>query len=81
MIAAADFFAVEVWTCFGLIRLLVLFVIEIVTRKVHVAGINRSGDGVWMEQVGRNLVDAEEGFLQKAQYLIHYRDPLLSAQF
>ena len=34
-----------------------------------------------MEQVGRNLVDAEDGFLRGPKYLIHDRDPLFTAHF
>jgi putative transposase len=65
MIAAADFFTVEAWTAFGLARFLVFFVIELATRKVHIGGIHRKPDGAWMEQVGRNLVDVEDGFLRR----------------
>ena len=38
-IAAADFFSVEVLTRGGLVRYLVLFVIELMTRLVHISGI------------------------------------------
>jgi hypothetical protein len=38
-IAAADFFSVEVLTRGGLIRYLVLFVIDLKTRRVHIAGV------------------------------------------
>ena len=34
-----------------------------------------------MEQVGRNLVDGEEGFLRGRRYLIHDRDPLFTQHF
>jgi hypothetical protein len=36
---AADFFTVEVWTRRGLQRFIVLFFIELSTRKVQIAGI------------------------------------------
>ena len=36
---AADFFTVEVWTRRGLQRFLVLFFIELSTRRVQIAGI------------------------------------------
>ncbi len=39
LIVAADFFTVEVWTRKGLQRFMVLFVIELSTRKVQIAGI------------------------------------------
>ena len=38
VLAAADFFTVEVWTATGLTRYVVLFVIELATRRVHIAG-------------------------------------------
>ena len=41
LIVAADFFTVEVWTCRGLQRFVVLFFMELSTRRVHVAGIAR----------------------------------------
>ena len=39
MLAAADFFSVEVWTPLGLVRYHVFFVIRLITREVHIAGI------------------------------------------
>ena len=39
LIVAADFFTVEVWTRRGLRRFLVLFFIELSTRKVEIAGV------------------------------------------
>lgn len=81
MIAAADFFAVEVWTCVGLVRLLVFFVIELATRRVHIVNVHRNPDGAWMNQVGRNLVDHHDGFLRRKLFLIHDRDPLFTAEF
>jgi hypothetical protein len=50
MIAAADFFTVEVWTRFGLLRYLVFFVMERSTRRVQVAGVHRSPDVEWTTQ-------------------------------
>jgi transposase InsO family protein len=80
-IAATDFFTVEVLTMRGLVRYLVLFVIDLKTRRIAIAGIERQANGVWMEQVARNLTDAEAGFLCGAGYLIHDRDPLFMAEF
>ena len=40
---AADFFTVEVWTRRGLQRFIVLFFIELSTRKVEIAGIAIAG--------------------------------------
>ena len=80
-IAAADFFSVEVLTRGGLVRYLVLFVIDLKTRRVHVAGITSQADGAWMAQVARNLTDAAAGPLTGFGHLIVDRDPLYTAHF
>ncbi len=80
-IVATDFFSVEVLTRWGLVRYLVLFVIDLETRRVEIAGIAQRPDGDWMKQIARNLTDAEEGFLKGARYLIHDRDPLFTQAF
>jgi putative transposase len=81
LIVAADFFTVEVWTRRGLRRFIVLFFIELSTRKVQIAGIATDANGLWMSQVGRNLTDAVDGILKGKRYLIHDRDPLFTAEF
>lgn len=81
LMAAADFFTVEIWTTIGLARFLVFFVIDLATRRVHIGGIQRKPDGPWMDQVARNLVDADERFLRGPKYLIHDRDPLFTTHF
>ncbi len=80
-IAAADFFTVEVVSRVGLIRYLVFFVIDLPTRKVEIAGIAPIPDGLWMEQVARNLIDDFSGFLRGKRFLIHDRDPLFTRGF
>ena len=62
VITAADFFTVEVWTHLGLQRYVVLFFIELSTRKVEIAGIVRNPNALCMRQIGRNLTDAVDGF-------------------
>jgi len=81
LIAATDFFTVEVWTRRGLQRFLVLFFIELSTRKVEIAGIAQVANGLWMSQIARNLTDAVDGILAGKKYLIHDRDPLFTAEF
>ena len=81
VMVAADFFTIEVWTRSGLTRFMVLFLIDLSTRRVVIAGIATKADGIWMEQVARNLCDAGEGFLTGKRYLIHDRDPLFTAEF
>jgi transposase InsO family protein len=80
-IAAADFFTVEVLTPRGLVRYAVLFVIDLKTRRVHIAGIVHEPYGAWMAQIARSLTDAVDGFLRGSSYLIHDRDPLFTRQF
>lgn len=80
-LAAADFFTTEVWTRSGLTRFSVLFVIHLPSRRVEIAGISPTPNGVWMEQVARNLVDALAGFLRGKTHLIHDRDPLFTKAF
>jgi putative transposase len=80
-IAATDFFNVEVLTMHGLVRYSVLFVIDLKTRCVHLAGIAHDPYGAWMEQVARNLTDAVDGFLKDTRYLFHDRDPLFTQRF
>jgi hypothetical protein len=81
LIVAADFFTIEVWTRSGLQRFVVLFVIELSTRRVEIAGIASAATGLWMAQMARNLTDANDGILNGKRYLIHDRDPLFTAEF
>jgi hypothetical protein len=46
LIVAADFFTIEAWTRRGLQRFMVLFFIELSTRKVEIAGIASVADGL-----------------------------------
>lgn len=81
LIVAADFFTVEVWTKRGLQRFIVLFFIELHTRKVEVVGIASKANRLWMSQIGRNLTDGIDGILKGKRYLIHDRDPLFTIDF
>ena len=45
---AADFFTVEMWTRRGLRRVLVLFFLELSTRRVAIGGIASRVNGLWM---------------------------------
>jgi len=80
-IAGGDFLSVEVLSPFGLIRYFVFFVIDIASRRVHIAGITNQISEAWMMQVARNLTDCDEGFLRKIRYLILDRDPNYSTKF
>lgn len=50
-IAATDFFTVEVVTWRGLVRYFALFVIDLKTRRVEIAGLVASPSGLWMTQI------------------------------
>lgn len=80
-IAATDFFSVAVLTRAGLVRYLVLFVIDLETRRVQIANISAQRCGQLLEQVSRNMTDPFDGFLRKHRYLIHDRDPLFTKNF
>jgi putative transposase len=80
MIVAADFFTVEVWTASGLQRFVVLFFMELSTRRVEIGGISAVANGLWMNQIARNLTDSVDGLLTGKRYLIH-RDPLFTDEF
>jgi transposase InsO family protein len=80
-IAATDFFSVEVLTWHGLVRYCVMFLIDLETRRVHIANIARQPYGQLVEQVARNLPDPMAGFLRGCCYLIHDRDPVFTQRF
>jgi len=64
-----------------LVRFHVLFVIELSSRRVEIAGITPQPSEAWMMQIARNLTDAEDGFLRDKRHLIMDRDPLFNAGF
>jgi transposase InsO family protein len=80
-IVASDFFTVEAWTKNGLQRFVVLFFMELSTRRVEIGGIASQANGFWMAQIARNLTDGVDGFLRRKRYLIHDRDPLYTREF
>ena len=81
VLAAADFFTVEVWTGSRLTRFAVLFVIDLATRRVDIAGIVSEPDNAWVLQCGRQVSDPVEGCLVGKRYLLHDRDPLFTDAF
>ena len=67
VLAAADFFTVEVWAPRGLVTFYVFFVIELETRKIEIAGSLRVPNEAWMMQIGRNITDPIDGFLAEKE--------------
>ncbi len=80
-LAAADFFTVEVARPWGLVTHYVFFVMELSTRRVHIAGVTPNPDARFMMQVARNLTDAFDGFLLGKRYLILDRDSKYTDDF
>ena len=80
-IAATDFFSAEVWTARGLRTYYVLFVIDLKTRRAHLAGITTNPDDAFMAQIARNLTDSVDGFLAGHRFLICDRDSKFTPQF
>jgi transposase InsO family protein len=81
VLAAADFFSMEVWTSAGLTRFAILFVTDLATRQVEIAGILREPDSAWVVQCGRQLTDPDEGCLRGKRFLLHDRDPRFTGAF
>ena len=54
-IVASDFFTIEAWTPTGLKRFMVLFFMELSTRRVEIGGIASKANGLWMAQIARNV--------------------------
>jgi transposase InsO family protein len=81
VIAAADFFTVDVWTKRGLVTHYVFFVIHHATRMVEIAGVTPNPGGNFMTQVARNLTDHVDGFLRDKKLLILDNDSLFAKQF
>ena len=80
-LAAIDFFTKEIYTARGLVRYMVLVVIDYKTRKVEIAGIVQQAYGDWMVQIARNLTDPIDGFLKDKKFLVMDRDPVFTGKF
>ncbi|HMF93974.1 MAG TPA: hypothetical protein VKE96_06765 [Vicinamibacterales bacterium] len=93
VLAATDFFTVDVWTGCDLTRFGVLFIIDLSTRRIHSAGIASEPDSAWMSQISRNLTtpdfgspDVQECPAAPSPMLLdagtaHPTGPLLAARF
>lgn len=81
LLAATDFFTVEVWTVRGLVAYYVLFTIHLATRRVYVAGITTDPNSAFMLQVARQLTDAFDGALNDVRFLIMDWDTKFTQHF
>lgn len=79
VLAATDFFTVEVATWHGLVTSYVLVVMALRTRQVHVAGITPHPTTAFRQQCARQVTDPFEGCLRGKRYLIHDRDTKCTA--
>ncbi|HEY5869939.1 MAG TPA: transposase, partial [Candidatus Tectomicrobia bacterium] len=81
VLAAMDFFTVEVATWHGLVTYYVLVVMDLATRRVQVAGITPHPTAAFVQQCARQLTDPFDGFLLGKRYLIHDRDTKFTQAF
>jgi putative transposase len=81
VLAATDFFTVEVATWQGLVTYYVLVVMELNTRQVEIAGITPHPTAAFMQQCARQLTDHFDGFLLGKRYLLHDRDSTFTDAF
>src|SRR5499426_3149369 len=68
VLAATDFFTVEVATWHGFVTYYVLVVMELATRRVEIAGLTPHPTAAFMQQCARQLTDPWEGFLREKRY-------------
>jgi putative transposase len=73
-LVAADFFTTEVWTPRGLVTYYTVFVLELQSRRVHVAGSTPYPDEAFVVQAMRDLANAIDGILVEGCVLICDRD-------
>jgi transposase InsO family protein len=81
VLAATDFFTVEVATWHGLVTYDALVVMELATRRIQIAGITPYPTAAFMQQCARQLTDSFDGFLLGQRYLIHDRDTKFTQAF
>jgi len=74
VLAAIDFFTVEVLTWRGLATCYVLFFLHLETRRVTLAGITQHPTEEWIVQMARNAVDDVDRALLPIRYALHDRD-------
>jgi len=73
-LVAADFFTTEVWTARGSVTYYTMFIIELQSRRVHVAGSTRYPDEAFVMQAIRGLANPIDGVLVDGCVLICGRD-------
>ena len=64
VLAGIDFLTVEVLTWRGLVTYYLLFVLQLESRRVILAGMTKHPTEEWMTQIARNAVDESWGYLR-----------------
>jgi len=64
-----------------LVTYYILFVIQLSSRAVNIAGITTKPNGKFVEQIARNLTEEEGGFLRGSSYLVMDRDTKFTKAF
>jgi putative transposase len=75
---ACDFFAVDT---IHLRRIYVLFLIELSTRRVHLAGMTENPDGAWTAQQARNFVFSLPDRDRPLEFLVRDNDGKFTSAF
>jgi transposase InsO family protein len=73
-IAGADFFTTEVWTWRGLVTYYTVFVIDLASRRVQILGSTPHPEALFMQQIVRTLLIAQDGVVDTLNILICDRD-------
>ena len=71
----------EVWTKGGLVTYYLLFVMELKSRRVHLAACSPTLGDSFMRQIARNLTDPFDGVLSPGRYVLMDRDAHFSTEF
>ena len=69
------------WTPHGLVTFYGLILIELKTRRIHIAGMTTNPHTQWMQQIARTLTDPFDGFLRPGSALLIDRDTKFSTPF
>ena len=80
VLSAIDFTTVEVWTKGGLVTYYLLFVMELKSRRVHLAACSPTLGDSFMRQIARNLTDPFSGVLTPGCYVLMDRDAHFSTE-
>jgi hypothetical protein len=73
-LAATDFFSTEVWTLTGLRTICILFVIDLVSRRIHIVGSTHYPSELFMHRAALALTGFDDSPLKSATHLIMDRD-------